>query len=66
MHPAPNELHQTLVTILAGATGVAEAKWDARLGEVIRLDLTRSPASNWTVAAEGIHAVALVRWRCPT
>jgi hypothetical protein len=41
------ELRTMLVTILAGATGVSEGEWDRCLGQLVRVDLTRSPTSNW-------------------
>jgi hypothetical protein len=46
--PTVDELRNLLVTILAGATGVPEGEWDRCLGELVRVDLTRSPTSNWT------------------
>jgi hypothetical protein len=65
--PTADALRSLLVTLLAGATEEPADEWDARLGELVRVDLTRSPASNWTVAAKGADAqaveavVALVR-----
>jgi hypothetical protein len=41
------ELRGFLVTILAGATGSCPERWDRRLGELVRVDLTRSPTTNW-------------------
>lgn len=46
--PTANELRAMLVRILAGATGVSEAEWDRCLGELVRVDLTQSPHTNWT------------------
>lgn len=69
-----DDLRKLLVQILAGATDKPESHWDVRLGELVRVDLTRSPASNWTVAvgkrsdADGEalrQAVALVRAEHP-
>ncbi len=68
------DLRHLLVTLLAGAAGGTKAAWDARLGELVRVDLARSPQSNWTLTkARGSvgyreeidHAVAVVRTEHP-
>ena len=46
--PDPDSLRKILVTILAGATGKPDAYWQTRLGELVRVDLTRSPITNWS------------------
>jgi hypothetical protein len=72
--PTEQELRQILATILAGATGKAEAYWNKRLGVIAPVALSLSPATNWRVALAGAwpdderainQAVALVRGEHP-
>lgn len=74
MPPIPAaDLRHLLVTILAGATDGDGARWDALVGAIERVDLTRSPHTNWTIVARGDagdreaidRAVALVRGEHP-
>lgn len=43
------EARNVLVTILAGEAGGTEAAWDSCIGEMVRVDLARSPRTNWTI-----------------
>jgi hypothetical protein len=69
-NPTADQLRQVLVSVLAGATGLPEARWDVCLGELVRNDLPGSRQANWrlprrrTQGADGRiirTAVALVQ-----
>jgi hypothetical protein len=54
--PAPDELRDLIVHLLAGATGKAEKHWRKVVGEVEGLPLAFNIRCNWRVSPKGSAA----------
>jgi hypothetical protein len=51
--PTPDELRETLATMLAGAAGGNAAHWRKVIGPVTKRSLMESIQTNWTVEPGG-------------
>lgn len=47
------EMRPLLLILLARSTGSAGDRWDRLLGELIHVDMARSPATNWAIGLSG-------------